>query len=115
MLAHALENYVLPIRVSPPNIEISLLDGAPRTLPNDLRARLSEWTGTSWMVAVTDGDGEATVAERRKAREAEAAAAKARAIAEMEKHPKVQELLLHFPGAKITDVRDLPPEDEDDG
>lgn len=114
VLAHSLENFVRPIRVSPPNIEISLLEGAPQALPNDLRVKLSEWTGEHWMVAVTDGEGEETIAERRRARESAEAEEKARIMAEMENHPKVREVLEHFPGARITDVRALTPRKSDD-
>lgn len=116
MLAHALENHVRPVRVSPPNIEICLLDGASRSLPNDLRVKLSEWTGESWMVAVSDGEDEGgeTIAERRCAREAAEQAEKDRLIKEMEAHPKVREVLDHFPGARIADVRSLDKDAEDD-
>jgi DNA polymerase-3 subunit gamma/tau len=114
MLAHALENYVRPIRVAPPNIEISLLEGAPRTLPNDLRARLSEWTGQHWMVAVTDGEGEETIAERRRAREAVEAEHKRREIEEMERHPSVRAFLETFPDARIADVREIDPSGENE-
>lgn len=114
MLAHALENHVRLIAFAPPNIEISVMEGAPRTLPNDLREKLRDWTGERWMVAVTDGEGEETFAERRRARAQAEAEDKARRISELQNHPKVRELLETFPGARITDVRDLDKRDETD-
>jgi len=114
MLAHALENHVRLIAFAPPTIEISVMEDAPPTLANNLREKLREWTGERWMVAVTDGVGEETFAERRRAREQAEAKEKARRISELQDHPKVRELLETFPGARITDVRDMDKNDEAD-
>ena len=113
-LGHALENYVRLIRFAPPNIEIKLLEGAPRTMPNELRTKLTGWTGQQWMVAVTDGEGESTIAERRRAREEEEAASRQREIEEVKRHPAVLGVFEHFPDAKITGVREFTPRDSDE-
>ena len=112
MLCHALENVVRLVRFAPRNIEINLLEGAPRTLPNDLRSKLSEWTGEQWMIVVSDETGGATVAEQRQAREKEEAARKAREIEELKQHPAVDKLFEYFPDAEIRDIRDLDPTDD---
>ena len=112
-LGHALENAVRLVRFAPRNIEISLLEGAPRTLPNELGTRLKEWTGEQWIVAVTDGEGEETIAEKRAKREREEEARKKSEIEELKQHPSVRAVFEHFPDARITDVRKLEPEGND--
>ncbi|MHA1164509.1 MAG: DNA polymerase III subunit gamma/tau [Alphaproteobacteria bacterium] len=109
-LGHALENTVRLVRFAPRNIEISLLEGAPRTLPNELGTKLKAWTGEQWIVAVTDGEGEETIAEKRRVREREEEARKQREIEELKQHPSVRAVFEHFPDARITDVRKLEPE-----
>ncbi|MEM8744087.1 MAG: DNA polymerase III subunit gamma/tau [Pseudomonadota bacterium] len=113
MLCHALENVVRLVRFAPRNIEINLMEGAPRTLPNDLRSKLSEWTGEQWMIVISDEEGGATVAEGRRAREKEDADRKAREIEELKQHPAVDKVFEYFPDAKIRDVRDLGSPDDD--
>jgi len=115
-LGHALENAVRLIRFAPRNIEISLLEDAPRTLPNELSTKLKDWTGEQWIVAVTDGEGEGeeTIAEKRREREREEEARKQREIEEMKQHPSLKAVFEHFPDARITDVRMLGPEDNNE-
>ncbi|GBE44329.1 MAG TPA: DNA polymerase III subunit gamma/tau [Rhizobiales bacterium] len=112
-LGHALEHDVRLIRFAPRHIEIKLLDGAPRMLPNELGSKLKAWTGEQWIVAVTDGEGEETIAEKRRAREREEAARKQREIEELKQHPALRAVFEHFPEARITDVRKLGSEEED--
>ena len=112
-LGHALEHDVRLIRFAPRHIEIKLLDGAPRMLPNELGSKLKAWTGEQWIVAVTDGEGEETIAEKRRTREREEAARKQREIEELKQHPALRAVFEHFPEARITDVRKLGSEEED--
>ena len=100
MLCHALENLVRLVRFAPRNIEINLLEGAPRTLPNDLRSKLSEWTGEQWMIVVSDDKGGATVAEQRRAREKEESDRKAREIEELKQHPGCRQSVRVFSGCE---------------
>jgi DNA polymerase-3 subunit gamma/tau len=113
-LCHALENGVRLIRFAPRQIEISLLEGAPRTLPNELKVKLKAWTGEEWTVAVADGEGEETIAEKRREREREEAARRLEEIEELKQHPSLKAVFEHFPDAKITDVRDITPTDTDE-
>ncbi len=113
-LAHALENHVRLIRFAPRHIELKLLEAAPRTLANELGAKLKQWTGEQWIIALTDGAGEETIAEERRARQREEAERKLQEIEDVKRHPDVQKMFEHFPGAQISDVRELPPREGDD-
>ncbi|PTM40238.1 DNA polymerase III subunit gamma/tau [Bosea sp. 124] len=95
----ALERDVRPVRFEQGRIEFALAAGSSRTLATDLSRRLKEWTGQTWMVAVVNGEGGATLREQIEAargqRESDAAS-----------HPAVKAVLERFPGARIVDVRD---------
>ena len=95
----ALERDVRPVRFEAGRIEFSLAEGASRTLAQDLSRRLKEWTGQTWMVAVVNGEGGATMREQ-------AAAAKDQRENDAAAHPAVKAVLERFPGARIVDVRD---------
>ena len=115
-LGYALENNVRLVRFAPRNIEINLLEGAPRTLPNELGTKLKEWTGEQWIVAVSEGEseGEETVAEKRAMRKREEDARKQREIEELKQHPSVKAVFEQFPDAHITDVRKLEPKNNEE-
>ena len=87
------------MRFEPGRIEFSLAEGASRTLAQDLSRRLKEWTGQTWMVAVVNDEGGATMREQ-------AAAAKDQRESDAAAHPSVKAVLERFPGARIVDVRD---------
>jgi DNA polymerase-3 subunit gamma/tau len=95
----ALERDVRPVRFEAGRIEFSLAAGASRHLATDLSRRLKEWTGQTWMVAVFNGEGGATLREQ-------AEAAKGRRESDAASHPAVKAVLERFPGARIVDVRD---------
>ena len=89
-------------------IEINPLDGASKTLANDLGEKLSAWTGERWIVTVSSADGAPTLNQQ-------AEDMRARRIAQASGHPLVAAALETFAGAKITDVRDhaSPPKNDD--
>lgn len=95
----ALERDIRPVRFEPGRIEFSLAEGASRTLAQDLSRRLKEWTNQTWMVAVVNEEGGATLREQ-------AVAAKDRRESDAAAHPSVKAVLERFPGARIVDVRD---------
>ena len=106
-LINALEEQVRLVRFGVGHIELRLLEGAPAGLANDLGAKLTEWTGTRWIVAVSDEEGEETLrgqADRDKARERE----------EIMAHPAVKAVLEHFPDAEISDIRPAASDRQDD-
>ncbi len=113
-LGHALENAVRLVRFAPRHIEIALLEDAPRTLPNELGTKLKAWTGEQWIVAVTDGEGEETIAEKSREHEREQVARKKEEIEELKQHPSVRAVFEHFPDARIIDVRDITPTEIDE-
>ncbi|MBB3262514.1 DNA polymerase-3 subunit gamma/tau [Azospirillum sp. OGB3] len=88
------------VRMEPGRLELRLTTLAPSTLPNRVGQLLTEWTGQRWVVIVSDAPGEPTLIQQEQA-------AQKRALEEAEAHPVVRAVLDAFPGAKITDVRDL--------
>jgi DNA polymerase-3 subunit gamma/tau len=90
---------VHPVQVAPGRLEIRVRPEAPRDLAAQLTALLQEVTGQRWTIALSNAEGEPTLAEQGKAAEAER-----RALATA--HPLVQAVLAAFPGAAIEAVRD---------
>ncbi|MFC5314487.1 DNA polymerase III subunit gamma/tau [Azospirillum rugosum] len=88
------------VRMEPGRLELRLASLAPATLPNRVGQLLSEWTGQRWVVIVSDAPGEPTLIQQEQA-------AQQRALEEAQANPVVRAVLDAFPGAKITDVRDL--------
>jgi DNA polymerase-3 subunit gamma/tau len=95
----ALERDVRPVRFEPGRIEFALAENGSRTLANDLSRRLKEWTSQTWIVAVVNAEGGATLREQ-------AEAAKGQRESDAAAHPAVKAVLERFPGARIVDVRD---------
>ena len=103
-----LEEHVSLVRFDPAgSIELHLLSGAPKELPNELREKLNAWTGKRWMVALSKTPGAATLGQTQRER----TAAEIRDIA---KHPAVAAVLQQFPDAQVTSVRPLPDTPADD-
>jgi DNA polymerase-3 subunit gamma/tau len=103
-----LEEHVSLVKFDPAgSIELHLLPGAPKELPNELREKLNLWTQGRWMVALSKSPGERPLGEVERAR----AAAE---IAELRKHPAVAAVLQQFPDAEITSVRPISPIEADD-
>ncbi|WP_434615089.1 DNA polymerase III subunit gamma/tau [Azospirillum sp. B2RO_4] len=88
------------VRMEPGRLELKLRPGAPPTLPAKVGQFLSEWTGHRWIVALSEGPAQPTLAEQDQAE-------KHRAWAEAQANPVVRAVLEAFSGAKIIDVRDL--------
>jgi hypothetical protein len=67
------------------------------------------------MVAVVDGEGEETIAEKRREHAREEASCRVSEIEELKQHPSIKAVFEQFPDAEITDVRDIstPGKDED--
>ncbi len=98
-LKNALLEQVRLVHFKPGNIELNPLPAAPQQLTQELMRKLKAWTGRVWIVAVSDQEqGAETLGAQRRAREA-------REIDQVRAHPAVQEVLLHFPNARIAAVR----------
>jgi DNA polymerase III subunit gamma/tau len=103
-----LEEHVSLVKFDPAgSIELNLLPGAPKELPNELREKLNLWTERRWMVALSKTPGEPPLGEVERAR----AAAE---IAEIRKHPAVAAVLQQFPDAEVSSVRPLSALEADD-
>jgi len=100
LLEYHLSSSVRLVRFEPGVIEVNPLSTAPPNLANRVGTMLSAWTGRRWVVGISSAPGEQTLAEVEETSRA-AAFDSARA------NPAVQALMEAFPGAVITDVRDL--------
>ena len=99
VLRSHLAAHVHLVHFEPGRIEFRPAPGAPRDLANRLGQLLSEWTGTRWLIAVSEAEGEPTLRQRQEQREAELRNGVAA-------HPLVQAVLETFPGATIAAVRE---------
>ncbi len=97
-LKMGIERQMRPVAFQPGRIDVSLVEGAPFDLPQDLARKLGEWTGERWVVAVSRETGGATVAEEREAQ-------RDRLVSDARAEPLVAAVLKRFPGAEIVDVR----------
>jgi DNA polymerase III subunit gamma/tau len=98
------------VRFEPGHIEFRPATGAPRDLANRLGQLLSEWTGTRWLVAISEAEGEPTLREQGETRERDVRN-------EVAGHPLVQAVLETFPGATIAAIRErfAPADIEEEG
>jgi DNA polymerase III subunit gamma/tau len=83
----------------PGKIEFRPVENAPRDLASRLSQRLAEWTGTRWVVAVSQAAGEPTLEQQQQTRDSERQS-------EVAGHPLVRAVLDAFPGATIAAVRE---------
>jgi DNA polymerase III subunit gamma/tau len=99
----ALEADVRLVRIEDGRLEVALERNAARMLVNDLSRKLEQWTGRRWTVIVSNEAGQPTLRSQNEVikNERERAA---------EADPRVQEVLLRFPGAKVVEVRKLAAE-----
>jgi DNA polymerase-3 subunit gamma/tau len=100
------------VSFEPGRIEFRPEPAAPRDLANRLGQLLGEWTGSRWVVAVSQAEGAPTLAEQEAQRASEVRN-------EVAGHPLVRAVLDTFPGATIAAVRDrsapTEPAAEEDG
>jgi DNA polymerase-3 subunit gamma/tau len=101
-MKHAIENYVRPVRLQENRLEISLAPNAPEGLTMELSAKLTEWMGKRWFVALSDQEGGPTIAES-------LAVKKVALVQDVRADPLVAAVLARFPGAEIVDVRPPKP------
>ncbi|MQT12429.1 DNA polymerase III subunit gamma/tau [Segnochrobactrum spirostomi] len=97
-LKFAVERQMRLMRLEAGRIEFEPTPDAPPDLAGELGRKLSDWTGTRWIVTVTRGASTRTLHEER----TEAAA---RSIDDARNDPLVAAVLARFPGASVVDVR----------
>jgi DNA polymerase-3 subunit gamma/tau len=98
----ALERDVRLVRFEQGRIEFSAAPGTSPQLAQTLARRLQEWTGSRWMVAVSNAPGAPSLKEQEDAKAAEA-------LSGVRAEPLVQSVLAAFPGAEIASVRACEP------
>ncbi|MGH7030833.1 MAG: DNA polymerase III subunit gamma/tau [Stellaceae bacterium] len=99
VLRSQLASYCHLVHFEPGRIEFRPADGAPRDLANRLGQLLGEWTGTRWLIAVSEAEGAPTPREQGERRDRELRN-------EVAGHPLVQAVLETFPGATIAAIRE---------
>jgi DNA polymerase-3 subunit gamma/tau len=97
-IKHSLERHVRLDKFQSGRIEMALTPDAPTGFAGELSARLLDWTGRRWVVAITPQSETPTVHELRQAD-------RARMVSDARADPVVAAVLEQFPGAEIVDVR----------
>ena len=87
------------VNFEPGRIEVRPGPAAPRDLTNRLGQLLSEWTGSRWLIAISEAEGEPSLREQEERRQRDLRN-------EVTSHPLVQAVLDTFPGATIAAVRE---------
>ncbi|HAU29637.1 MAG TPA: DNA polymerase III subunit gamma/tau [Rhodospirillaceae bacterium] len=91
------------VKFEPGHIELRLDPDAPNDLAGNVAKYLNEWTGRRWIVAISTTAGENTLSQKESDQ-------KALAMADAEKHPLVQAVMLAFPGTKLAALHDIAAE-----
>ena len=99
-----IERQMRLVRFEPGRIEFQPVEGADPDLAGRLGRKLSEWTGTRWIVSVSRTEGRPTLHEEREANQRQL-------FSDAKAEPTVAALLSAFPGAKVVDVRMTAVED----
>ncbi|MEP3524972.1 MAG: DNA polymerase III subunit gamma/tau [Hyphomicrobiales bacterium] len=102
----ALENHVRLISFENGRIEIAQTAQAPRTLANDIKTRLLDWTGAKWTVIVARDGGDDPLRVQRDEEDKQR-------TRDAEEDPVVAAVLKTFSGSKVVNVTFL--DDETDG
>ncbi len=100
VIAGHLVSAVHLVRFEPGTLEFRPEPSAPPSLAQAVMKNLSEWTGRRWMVSISRESGAATLAAQQQA-------SRTRAMVAAGELPGVKALLEAFPGARLTQVRDL--------
>jgi DNA polymerase-3 subunit gamma/tau len=94
-----LESYVHLVRFEVGRIEFRPATNAPKNLAGRLASQLTAWTGSRWIVSLSNDAGAKTVASARRKREM------AR-DAKLKEHPLVKAAFKQFPNAEIVAIRE---------
>ncbi len=86
------------VKFEPGRIEIQPTEDAPADIAGEFGRKLTEWTGTRWIVSVSRNPGRPTIHE-------EEVANQEQLLSDAKSHPTVAALLSAFPGAKVVDVQ----------
>lgn len=100
LLHSGLFNHARLVSFAPGAVQINLSRNADRNLIGQITQKLQTWTGARWLISVVSDDGGQTMAET--ARQDAAAL-----MDSVKTHPTVAAVLTAFPGAKITEIREI--------
>ncbi|TPP09458.1 DNA polymerase III subunit gamma/tau [Rhizobium glycinendophyticum] len=98
VLRAQLRQFVHLVKIEPGRLEVRLESQCPPTIVNELKLRLTEWTGINWWVTLSNETGSQTLVEVENSK-------RAARLLDARQDPDVAAILSRFPGAKITDVR----------
>lgn len=98
MLAHQLYTETRLVSFSKGSMEVNFGSNVGRDVPAEVAAKLQEWSGTPWVVAVSQETGEPSLREQKDQ-------AIAKEQAKVRNHPLVEEVLTTFPGAEIKEIK----------
>lgn len=93
----AIERQMRLVKFEPGRIEIQPTEDASADIAGEFGRKLTEWTGTRWIVSVSRAQGRPTIHEEREAN-------REMLLSDARAHPTVAALLGQFPGAKIVNV-----------
>jgi len=99
-LLYDVKRFIRPINFRPGAITFEQAPGAPNHLSSRLMARLKEWTGQGWIVAIEGGGGAESAYDREQRERVEARK-------EVEADPFVRSVMATFPGAEIIEIRTI--------
>ena len=102
LLAATIRNKLRPVIFEPGRFEFTAESDLAPGVPAEIAARLHEWTGLRWIVAVASSGGGATIDEQDTAQ-------RAKDIARLATHPLVAATLETFPGAEVSEIRHVEP------
>ena len=97
LIAKALHDDVHMVSYAPGKVELRLRDRAPRDLAQRMMQCLEVWTGTRWLVGLSQAEGQMTLQEQEAAR---LEAMRAAVLAD----PLVRTALETFPGAELINI-----------
>jgi DNA polymerase-3 subunit gamma/tau len=103
----AIERQMRLVKFDPGKIEIQPTDNAPADIAGEFGRKLTEWTGSRWMVIISRTQGRPTIYEEREANQEQL-------LSDARSHPTVAALLSEFPGAKVVNVSVQASDDEED-
>ncbi|WP_345114910.1 DNA polymerase III subunit gamma/tau [Bartonella jaculi] len=92
------KEFVHPVSFEPEHITLRLAKDAPRSLANDIKKMLSQWTEKRWKITFVNEGGGPTLQE-------ENVAIQKKLFSNAEADPDIAKILNYFPEAKIVDIR----------
>ncbi|MBO0346442.1 DNA polymerase III subunit gamma/tau [Roseibium sp. CAU 1637] len=108
MMKVAINRQMRLVKFEPGRIEIQTTEDAQPDIAGEFGRKLTEWTGTRWVVVVSQSPGRPTLHEEEEANQQQL-------LSDAKAHPTVAALLAQFPGAKIVDIRVQEDEGNDAG